>query len=143
MAVGLLGMYLFHFENKTATLLTFGIAGFVMITGYIFTSALCGAITRDYTPVENAGKLQGVRMIFSVLLPMLIGPMIGNAINKAANIPFLDAGADAMTTSYIPAPEIFLVGAIMTVVALLLVPMLSKWIAQAKKEKENAINDEV
>jgi hypothetical protein len=82
-------------------------------------------------------------MIFSVLLPMLIGPMIGNAINKAANIPFLDAGADAMTTSYIPAPEIFLVGAIMTVVALLLVPMLSKWIAQAKKEKENAINDEV
>ena len=143
MAVGLLGMYLFHFENKTATLLTFGIAGFVMISGYIFTSALCGAITRDYTPVENAGKLQGVRMIFSVLLPMLIGPMIGNAINKAANIPFLDAGADAMTTSYIPAPEIFLVGAIMTVVALLLVPMLSKWMAQAKKEKENAINDEV
>ena len=141
MAAGLLGMYFFHFENKIATLLTFGIAGFVMITGYIFTSALCGALTRDYTPVENAGKLQGIRMIFGVLIPMLIGPTIGNAINKAANILLPDAGADAITTNYIPAPEIFLVGAIVSALALAIVPILVKFVKKQKQEKCDEIDN--
>jgi MFS family permease len=125
-AVGLLAMYFAHFESKGLTLATFGVAGFVMITGYIFISALCGAIVRDYTPERDAGKLQGVRMIFSVLLPMIFGPMIGNAINKAQALPLVDAGADAMTTQYIPAPEIFLAGAIVAVLLFAIIPFLVK-----------------
>ena len=65
-------------------------------------------------------------MIFSVLLPMIFGPMIGNAINKAANIPLLNAGADAMTTEYIPAPGIFLAGAIAAALAFAIIPVLVK-----------------
>ncbi|MBO4940432.1 MAG: MFS transporter [Clostridia bacterium] len=126
-AAGLLGMYFAHFENKMATLIVFGMFGLVMITGYIFVSALCGAIVRDHTPEKDAGKLQGVRMIFSVLIPMLIGPMIGNAINKAANIPLPDmSSADVMTTAYIPAPEIFLAAAIVAVVLFAIIPLLVK-----------------
>ena len=126
-AVGLIGMYFSHFEgNKLLTLLVFGGFGFVMITGYILVSALSGALTRDYTPEENVGKMQGVRMIFSVLLPMIFGPMIGNAINKAANIPLVNAGADIMTTEYIPAPGIFLAGAIAAAVMFALIPVLVK-----------------
>ena len=133
-AVGLLGMYFGDFENKIATILVFGIAGFVMITGYILISALCGALIRDYTPQNDAGKLQGIRMIFSVLLPMLIGPLIGNAINKAANIPLPDLGsADAMTTSYIPAPEIFLVAAISVCLIFALIPLLLHITKKSKK----------
>ena len=124
-------MFFSHFESHAATLVVFGVFGFVMITGYILVSALCGALARDYTPVQNAGKLQGVRMIFSVLIPMIIGPMIGNAINKAANIPLPDMGsADTMTTQYIPAPGIFLAGAIAAALMLLLIPILSR---EAKK----------
>ena len=135
-AVGLLGMYLFHFENKIATLALFGFAGFVMITGYIFVSALCGALTRDYTPEANAGKLQGVRMIFSVLIPMIFGPMIGNAINKAAAIPLPDlSSADVMTTQYIPAPEIFLAGTIAAAVMFAVIPLLVKAKKKAEAEK--------
>ena len=126
-ALGLLGMYAMRFEGKTATLLLFGAAGLVMITGYIFVSALCGALVRDFTPVNDAGKLQGVRMIFSVLIPMLIGPMIGNAINKAANIPLPDlTGADTMTTQYIPAPGIFLAGALVSLLMFVMIPLLSR-----------------
>ena len=142
LAAGLLGMYLARFDSKTVTLLLFGVAGFVMITGYIFVSALCGALLRDYTPQKDAGKLQGVRMIFSVLIPMLLGPMLGNAINKAAAIPLPDLNsADTMTTQYIPAPEIFLAGAIVTLVIFALIPLLSKATAKAKlnKEKEHEI----
>lgn len=124
---GLLGMYFSRFNNHVATLVCFGISGFVMITGYIFVSALCSATVRDYTPPQDAGKLQGIRMIFSVLIPMLIGPMIGNAINKAANIPLPDLGsADTMTTLYIPAPEIFLFGAIVAACMFFIIPWLSK-----------------
>ncbi|MBE5739267.1 MAG: MFS transporter [Clostridiales bacterium] len=137
LSAGLLGMYFSHFENKMATLIVFGVFGFVMITGYILVSALCGALVRDYTPEENAGKLQGVRMIFSVLIPMLLGPMIGNAINKAAALP-LDSmvdGAmnpDLMTTAYIPAPEIFLAGAICAALMFALIPLLTKAVNKAK-----------
>ena len=114
MAAGLFAMYFAKGMSHVATLILFGVAGFVMITGFIFVSALTGAIIRDNTPKESAGKLQGVRMVFSVLIPMLAGPMIGNAINKARNVPYENAGADAMTTEYIPAPEIFLAGAIVS-----------------------------
>ena len=127
MAAGLLGMYFARFDNHITTLIVFGMAGFVMITGYIFVSSLCGSLTRDYTPPHDAGKLQGVRMIFSVLLPMIFGPMIGNAINKARNIPLPDtSGADIMTTQYIPAPEIFLAGAIFAALMFILIPILVK-----------------
>ncbi len=135
-AVGLLAMYLMNFKNHIATLLLFGVAGFVMITGYIFVSELCGALVRDYTPKQDAGKLQGVRMIFCVLLPMVFGPMIGNAINKARGVQLPDLGsADVMTTAYIPAPEIFLAGAIVAVAMFALIPLLVKARGKTKEGK--------
>lgn len=137
-AVGLLGMFFSHFNNKMADLLVFGGFGFVMITGYILVSALCGALIRDYTPEKEAGKMQGVRMIFSVLLPMIFGPMIGNSINKAANIPLENAGADIMTTAYMPAPGIFLAGAIAAAVMFALIPLLVK-----VREKQKTVVKEI
>lgn len=136
-AVGLLIMYFTTSLAKPVIFVMFGIGGTVMILGNILVSTLTGAIVRDNTPKANVGKLQGVRMIFSVLLPMIFGPMIGNAINKAKNIPLPDLGsADAMTTSYIPAPEIFLVAALITLCALVVVFLLNK-----VTEKKNDFND--
>ena len=124
---GLFGMFIFNSGSKTALLITFGVSGFVMITGYILVSALCGSMVRDYTPSGAVGKLQGVRMVFSVLIPMVVGPMIGNAINKAKNIPLPDLGsADTMTTQYIPAPHIFLVASIISILMIALIPVLRK-----------------
>lgn len=137
LAVGLAAMYFARFGSKTVLLLTFGAAGFVMITGYIYVSALCGALSRDHTPQGEAGKLQGVRMIFSVLLPMLVGPMIGNAINKGAGVTLPDLGsADTMTTAYIPAPGIFLAGALVTLAIFGLVPLLCKCLKNTKGSEE-------
>ena len=135
MALGLLGMYFAPADNKTAALAVFGIFGFIMITGYIFISALTGSTVRDHTPEGAVGKLQGVRMVFSVLIPMLVGPAIGNALNKSAGIKLENAGADAMTTEYIPAPQIFLVAALVTLLILALVPLLAKI---TKEKEENA-----
>ena len=133
-ALGLFAMFLSKGMGHIATLILFGISGFVMITGYIFVTALCGSMVRDHTPDGAAGKLQGVRMVFSVLIPMIIGPMIGNSINKAMGNLMENPGADAMTTEYIPAPEIFLVGGIATLVLFLVIPFLTKY--NEKKSEE-------
>ena len=141
-ALGLALMYFMKNMNHTATLILFGISGFIMISGYIYVSALTGAIMRDKTPEGEAGKLQGVRMIFSVLIPMLIGPTVGNAINKIRNIPLPDAetSADAMTTLYIPAPEIYIVAAAIALLIFAIIPFLVKLCnkeeAEASESKE-------
>ena len=126
MAVGLFAMYLSRDMGKIADLILFGISGFVMISGYIFVCALVGSSLRDATPTDAVGKLQGVRMVFSVLIPMIVGPMIGNAINSARNIPIDSTSADAMTTAYMPAPEIFLAGSLITLLMLAVIPFLGK-----------------
>ena len=126
MAVGLFAMYLSRNMGKIADLILFGISGFVMISGYIFVCALVGSSLRDATPTDAVGKLQGVRMVFSVLIPMIVGPMIGNAINSARNIPVDSTSADAMTTAYMPAPEIFLAGSLITLLMLAVIPLLAK-----------------
>ena len=137
MAAGLLGMYISRGLGKIGDLIAFGVSGFIMISGFIFITALCGSLVRDYTPKDSAGKLQGVRMVFSVLIPMLVGPAIGNAINKARNIPLENAGADAMTTQYIPAPEIYLAAAIILLAALALVPLLKSVTERRECADEN------
>ena len=134
MAAGLLAMYFARGMGKMLDLLFFGISGLVMITGYILVAALTGSTLRDYTPEGVAGKLQGVRMVFSVLIPMLAGPFVGNSINKAMNIPLSDtASADMMTTAYVPAPEIFLAAAICAALMLALIPLLSHYTKKDKK----------
>ena len=125
--VGLLVMYLAAMvKSKLALILLFGLGGFIMICGNIFSGALNGSILRDHTPSGAAGKMQGVRMVASVLIPMLVGPAIGNAINRSRGILLDNPGADAMTTEYLPAPEIFLVGAIVSLLVLIVVPLIRR-----------------
>ena len=134
LSIGLLAMYLSRGMGHVANLILFGVAGCVMIIGYIFISALSGALVRDYTPEGEVGKLQGVRMVFSVLVPMVIGPMIGNGINAIRKIPLnSNDAADALTTAYIPAPEIFLAGAVFALLILAVVPLLKKATKKASK----------
>ena len=136
-SVGLLAMYFASMiKNHIALLILFGVGGFIMITGNILLGALSGSMTRDNTPAGAVGKLQGVRMVASVLIPMLIGPAIGNAINAARGEKLVDPGADAMTTEYIPAPEIFLAGAIVALLIFAVVPLLTK-VLRAKDSSDS------
>lgn len=137
LSVGLLGMYFASMipeENKILLMILFGIGGFVMICGNIFSTALNGSIMRDHTPPEAAGKMQGVRMFASVLIPMIVGPAIGNALNEAFGSDVEISGSDVLTTSSAPAREIFLAGAIIALVALAVVPLIRK--AEKKVEEK-------
>ena len=140
LSVGLLGMYFASFvpaENKLLLMVLFGLGGFVMICGNIFSTALNGSIMRDYTPSEAVGKMQGVRMFASVLVPMLVGPAIGNALNEKFGSGVEITGNDVLTASSAPAREIFLAGAIIALLAVVAVPLIRK-AEQKVKKSENS-----
>ena len=58
------------------------------MTGYLVSTAVLGAKVRDYTPEKEVGLFQGIRMLFTVLIPMIIGPLIGRGLCYIGGEPY-------------------------------------------------------
>lgn len=101
MLAGLLGMY---FVRSAPGVM---VAGTVMMSGYMMSSAALGAKIRDCTPPDRVGHFQGIRMIFAVLLPMIIGPAIGAAVIRGSDSTYIELGQ----VKTVPTPGIFLAAA--------------------------------
>lgn len=56
--------------------------------GYGLLLILLNAAVRDFTPEDKVGMFQGIRMIFFVLIPMIIGPVIGKEICRFSEITY-------------------------------------------------------
>ena len=93
------------------------------------TAALSGVI-RDNTPRGKVGHFQGIRMIFGVMLPMIIGPAIGAAVIRGSDSTYVDLGV----VKTVPTPGIFLAAA---VVLVLIIPFVAALKKRGEKE-ENA-----
>ncbi|MBQ6655572.1 MAG: MFS transporter [Erysipelotrichaceae bacterium] len=104
------------------------LAGIVMMSGNLIVTALINGSIRDNTPRESAGGFQGIRMIFGVMLPMIIGPYIGAAVINNANETYEDLGV----IKQVPTPAIWLAAAI--VAALLIIP----WFLLKKQKKADS-----
>ncbi|MBQ7689527.1 MAG: MFS transporter [Clostridia bacterium] len=61
-------------------ILSFAAAIAVYGLGALTLGIILSAAVRDNTPTDRVGAFQGVRMIFNVLLPMVIGPKIGTEV---------------------------------------------------------------
>lgn len=112
MFAGLLGMFFVR------SMLGVILAGCVMMGGYMLVSAALGADIRDRTPKDRVGLFLGVRMIFAVLLPMLIGPQIGAAVIRGSDSTYIELGQ----VKSVPTPAIFLAAAIVLLASI--VPVL-------------------
>ena len=75
---GAIGMF---FVQKNFAMGGVMIAGTIMMSGYMIGTAVLGAKVRDFTPNNEVGLFQGVRMIFIVLIPMVTGPYIGRGVS--------------------------------------------------------------
>ena len=108
---GMLLMYLLQYLSGGAMTAVLYIGGVLMMGGVL---ALGGALTsafQDRIPEGCEGRFQGVRMCFTVLIPMIVGPVIS-----------LFIGLDAMGMNgenFVPPYAIFLAGAIVAAVAAL------------------------
>ena len=119
-ALGLLmaGYLILLFFRQTALVF---VGSLLMMCGYLSGMAVFGAIIRDRTPKNRSGMFQGLRIVGQVLIPGLIGPMIGSVVLKNAETVTNDDG----TVSFIPNANIFLAALLVAVVlALILIPML-------------------
>ncbi len=103
-----IGLILVYFADNN--IIYFALAAVIAMVGYGLLMIMLGAAIRDFTPEDKAGQLQGVRMIFSVMLPMLIGPRIAAAITEkfSSQYYFDDFGVATL----IPAPHIYIGAAI-------------------------------
>ncbi len=120
MFAGLVGM--FFARSMPAVIVT----GCVMMSGYMLVTAILSGVIRDHTPAGKAGHFQGIRMIFGVLLPMILGPAIGAAVIRGSDSTYVDLGV----VKTVPTPSIFLAAAV--VLLLILPPVL------ALRKKEDA-----
>jgi len=114
MVAGLLGLF---FVRSAAGVM---VTGAIMMSGYMLVTAALSALIRDYTPKDKAGHFQGVRMVFAVALPMIIGPFIGSAVIKNGGAVYEDLGV----VKNVPTPAIFLAAAVCVLLVILPVAAL-------------------
>ena len=99
------------------------------LIGYITIMIQFGATVRDNIPQDKVGLFQGVRIIFQVLIPMVVGPTLGNIAAKNSTVTYMENGAEKV----LPTEAMFLYAAIVAV--FIFIPMLSF----LKKDKEKAL----
>lgn len=97
-------------------------AGTVMMSGYLLSTSIFSGMVRDYTPKGNEGEIQGIRMIFQVMLPMIIGPYIGALAIKGSNLTYVELGVEKT----VPTPLIFVLAAAVELFTLIPVFILRK-----------------
>ena len=68
----------------TVTALPVFLGSLLMMCGYLTGMAIFGAMIRDRTPRQMAGRFQGLRIIGQVLIPGVVGPMIGAFVLRDA-----------------------------------------------------------
>ena len=106
------GYVLLWFFRSTAPVF---IGSLLMMAGYLTGMSVFGAQIRDLIPENRSGQFQGVRILGQVFVPGLIGPAIGAAVLKNAEVIINGDG----TTSFLPNENIWV--AALAVVALLAV----------------------
>ncbi len=104
-----------HAEGGTLFAVVF-IGSLLMMSGYLCGMAVFGAKLRNETPEGMAGRFQGLRILAQVLVPGVIGPVIGAAVLKGAETILNDDG----TTSFLPNGKIFLAALLALAVLLIL-----------------------
>ena len=119
LALLMVGYVLLFFVRNTALVF---IASLIMMCGFIGTGAMIGALIRDLTPENKAGMFQGLRIVGQVLIPGVIGPAIGAAVLKNADVVVNTDG----TTSFIPNENIFLAAFVAGIFACLALIPLNK-----------------
>ena len=124
MLAGLTGM--FFVRSGPSVML----AGTVMMSGYMMMTAALSANIRDWTPEGKIGHFQGIRMIFAVLLPMIIGPMIGAAVIRGSDSTYIELGQ----VKTVPTPGIFLAAALVLLLTALPVILLRRREVKSKNE---------
>lgn len=117
LTVGVVVMTLGFFMLSTSTSIYVIILSLLpVVLGNALVNILFSAAVKDFIPEDKVGLFQGIRMIFTVLLPMVIGPVIGDmACQHAAQTIINEVNAEII----VPAKDMFLWAGIVCIFALI------------------------
>ncbi len=122
------GLIAFSFSKEIFFIIIFALFIYV---GYIVLLISTGAWIKNLMPEDSRGQFEGVRMIFNVAIPMVIGPSIGSfLISNYGLVSMVDG-----ETGFIPTPIVFQAAAVMGLVTL--IPLI---IIYKNKKKRALIN---
>ena len=108
--IGMAAFWLLQFLPDGVNTLLLYAGGVVMMGGLLSLTGTLTATFLDYIPIGYEGRFQGVRMCFTVLIPMIIGPILSMII-----------GLSAETTSdpnFAPTYDIFLAAVVVALFAI-------------------------
>ena len=93
--------------------------------GYLVLTIQFGATIRDFTPPSKVGLFQGIRMIFFVLIPMVVGPAIGDIACRRVGATYITenvvGGEIVRVETIVPDAMMFLYSAV--IAALVFIPL--------------------
>ncbi len=92
------------------------------LVGYVVLQIQLSASVRDFIPEDKVGLFQGIRMIFFVLIPMIVGPWIGDIASRISNLTVVEYGVEKL----VPSTSMFLFASIVAVFVLVPILILSK-----------------
>lgn len=93
------------------------------VIGYIVLMIHLAASVRDFTPKGKSGLFQGIRMIFNVLIPMVVGPKLGELASIHSNTTYMD---EYGVQQICPTSNMFIYAAAVAVIVLIPLAVLIK-----------------
>lgn len=102
------------------------------VVSYFIFSIQLNALIRDFTPEGKAGLFQGVRMVFVVLIPMIIGPKLGEIASKGSQIYYEN---EVHVQKLLPSSSMFAYAAVAAALALIPIVILMKKGIELKNNK--------
>lgn len=105
--------------------------GILLLTGDILLMTVISATIRDHTPKDKVGLFQGVRLFFSVLIPMITGPYLGEWSIRNATDSMVNEYGESVS---VPTATIFLTSGIIALFIIIPFGILRKRMA-----KENGL----
>ena len=105
------GLMLFSLSRS---ILTLTITGSLLYISLVIYTLSTGAWMKNLLPEGSRGKFEGIRMVFNVAIPMLIGPAIGSLLVTSFGVPTVLHGE----SGFIPTPVLFPVAGFISVMAI-------------------------
>lgn len=82
-----------------------------LVMGIQFNAAI-----KDFIPEGKAGLFQGIRMIFTVLIPMVLGPYLGDLACRNSAVTYMN---EYGVETIVPSKSMFIYAAVISVFVLI------------------------
>ncbi len=145
--IGLIVFWLFGGSSDGLNILSVGniplFIGIILIgIGYIVTMQVTMVWAKQLHPDESRGQFEGIRILFFVLIPMTIGPLIADPIIQLWGTSGTKVYPLGTIPIQIPNETLFLVAALVIVLAFIPLYFVTKLFKERIKKEQKEVLDE-